>query len=254
MSLVGSCPECGAALPVVRWPTSWRQILWGGWTCKRCGAEVDRWGRKVGQAGVPRQSWTRDDSSTTDRPARLTLSDARLRELRPDLYDPDQRFQEFVGLEFPFRTYLGEALRDGEACAAVVVTARPLRVAAYSSTLDRIAMLAFDDDLGLTDAHGLRPGSRLVTVNSYRREAEPDVDIFLPADHAGYWTGFAPLLADFLTDDAARLAELKASIPEPEWARAARLGTLYLNRFPGLARDGRPIHSFVPARPRAEAE
>jgi hypothetical protein len=43
----GRCPECGEALPSVRVPTNRRQMLWGGWTCKKCGCEIDKTGKKV---------------------------------------------------------------------------------------------------------------------------------------------------------------------------------------------------------------
>ena len=43
-----SCPECRASLPQVRLPTSLRQALWGGYTCNKCGCEIDKWGRKIG--------------------------------------------------------------------------------------------------------------------------------------------------------------------------------------------------------------
>jgi hypothetical protein len=42
-----SCPNCKAELPQVRIPTSFRQGLWGGNTCPNCGAEVDKWGRRL---------------------------------------------------------------------------------------------------------------------------------------------------------------------------------------------------------------
>jgi hypothetical protein len=229
-------------LPVVRRPTSLRQALWGGWTCKNCGAEVDRWGRKVGQAGHARRSWTHDDSVTAPRPAGLSLSDAKLKHLRPDLYGLWHRVGSATGLLFPFRLHVQEQLRGGNACAAVVVSVRPLRVAAHAGIFDRIAMLDFDDGLGLAEGYRLRPGSRLITANSYGREPAPDYDLFLPRDHEGPWNGLQPLIADFVTDDAGRLDALKAEIPDPEWQRTARLGEHYLRRFPGLARDGRPIH------------
>jgi hypothetical protein len=41
------CPECGEQLPRFRSPANARQGLWGGWTCPKCGCEVDRRGRKV---------------------------------------------------------------------------------------------------------------------------------------------------------------------------------------------------------------
>ncbi len=39
------CPNCGYQLPKVRTPESLKQALWGGWTCKQCGAEVNKWGK-----------------------------------------------------------------------------------------------------------------------------------------------------------------------------------------------------------------
>jgi hypothetical protein len=41
------CPECGKRAPLIRDPRNWRQMLWGGWTCARCGVEFDKWGREV---------------------------------------------------------------------------------------------------------------------------------------------------------------------------------------------------------------
>jgi hypothetical protein len=41
------CPECGTPAPKVRKPANRRQMLWGGWTCPKCGCELDRRGRKV---------------------------------------------------------------------------------------------------------------------------------------------------------------------------------------------------------------
>jgi hypothetical protein len=38
------CPRCHSRQPIIRIPTSWRQFWWGGWTCKACGCEVDKWG------------------------------------------------------------------------------------------------------------------------------------------------------------------------------------------------------------------
>jgi hypothetical protein len=41
------CPDCGDPLPKTRKPANRKQMLWGGWTCPKCGCEVDRKGRKV---------------------------------------------------------------------------------------------------------------------------------------------------------------------------------------------------------------
>jgi len=42
-----NCPRCNADIPPIRAPTSFRQMLWGGWTCSNCGLELDRKGSPV---------------------------------------------------------------------------------------------------------------------------------------------------------------------------------------------------------------
>lgn len=44
---VTSCSHCGHRLPAIRKPSNLRQILWGGWTCSSCGAELNKSGRKL---------------------------------------------------------------------------------------------------------------------------------------------------------------------------------------------------------------
>lgn len=41
------CPGCGALMPRVRKPANTRQMLWGGWTCPKCGVEMDRKGTRL---------------------------------------------------------------------------------------------------------------------------------------------------------------------------------------------------------------
>jgi hypothetical protein len=38
-------PRCGTVLPAIRRPANVRQFMWGGWTCKQCSAEFDKWGQ-----------------------------------------------------------------------------------------------------------------------------------------------------------------------------------------------------------------
>jgi hypothetical protein len=40
------CPSCGAPQPMIRLPTSMREMLWGGSTCKSCACEIDKWGNR----------------------------------------------------------------------------------------------------------------------------------------------------------------------------------------------------------------
>ena len=53
------CPRCGEEVPAIRKPTSVRQALWGGWTCNKCGCEMDKRGveiqKKAESAYVPEQ-------------------------------------------------------------------------------------------------------------------------------------------------------------------------------------------------------
>jgi len=37
------CPKCGTPFPSIRIPKNYRQFMWGGWTCKNCGEEFDKW-------------------------------------------------------------------------------------------------------------------------------------------------------------------------------------------------------------------
>ena len=48
MKLTANCPKCNTPAPSVRIPTSFHQLLWGGWTCKKCGINMDRNGEEIG--------------------------------------------------------------------------------------------------------------------------------------------------------------------------------------------------------------
>jgi hypothetical protein len=41
-----SCPRCGTPAPLIRKPASKEEMLWGGWTCRNCGAKLDKYGRE----------------------------------------------------------------------------------------------------------------------------------------------------------------------------------------------------------------
>ena len=42
-----NCKRCGAKLPYQRTPRNFRQLMWGGWTCSNCGAELDSSGNEL---------------------------------------------------------------------------------------------------------------------------------------------------------------------------------------------------------------
>ncbi|MGY8642263.1 MAG: hypothetical protein ACKVJU_14370 [Verrucomicrobiales bacterium] len=85
-------------------------------------------------------------------------------------------------------------------------------IAAYTDDLDCVAMLRFQDSLNLVDHFGLRKGSQLLTVNYYSRSSEVDQDLFPGPLDSGSWTGFEPIIADFLTTDLDQLANRKGTI------------------------------------------
>ncbi|MFT4698537.1 MAG: transposase-like protein [Flavobacteriaceae bacterium] len=41
------CPTCNEKQPIVRKPLNQRQIMFGGYTCKNCGSEMDKYGTKI---------------------------------------------------------------------------------------------------------------------------------------------------------------------------------------------------------------
>ena len=48
-----TCPYCHAELPAFRWPSSFRQAIFGGWTCSICTTKVDKWGREIRHDAAP---------------------------------------------------------------------------------------------------------------------------------------------------------------------------------------------------------
>jgi hypothetical protein len=242
---VSECVDCGTPMPLIRKPATWRQALWGGWTCPRCGSEYDRWSRKIGEAGAPRRTQTLDDSTRAAQPGGVALSDAKLRRLRPDLYGLGHRLRAAVGLDFPWLVFFREHLQNGDSRAAVVVSLRPLLVAAFTDELDCIALLEFPEEFA--SEYALRDGTRLLTVNTYKRREEYDADLIPGPDNTQNWSGFQPIIAEFVSDDRKRIERRKAQISDAEWQRAYAMGKAYMKRRPGVWRDGRPGHSFEPA-------
>lgn len=146
------------------------------------------------------------------------------------------------------RLLIEEALDWGERRAAVVVQQHPLRIAAYSRPFDAVVLLHFT--LPEVISQHLRLGSRLLSVNLYRRKpgADPDPDLSAGPRAKRPTDNFVPYIADFLTGDTKRLALRKAEISEAEWQHTAALGRAYLAKHPDLARDGRPTRCGIPAR------
>jgi hypothetical protein len=108
-----------------------------------------------------------------------------------------------------------------------------------------VALLRFPD--ALVQRYGLREGTRLLTVNLYGEDVESGMDLTPGPGNTGNWSTFHPIIAEFVSEDAAGIQRRKQQIPEDEWKRAYALGKQYLQHRPGVARDGRPGCSAVPA-------
>ncbi len=124
--------------------------------------------------------------------------------------------------------------------AAVVVSAEPAVVAVTCVGFDHVVLLR------LPETNRLAAGDRLLSCNGYETNDSPQSDIrHGPRSfHVRNWVW--PVLADPLTDDAARLAALKAEVRGAEWERVRRLGEERLAAG-DRPRDGRPWLARVEA-------
>lgn len=188
---------------------------------------------------APRRSRFHDDSTTASDPGGVTVSDARLRRLCPELYGLRARAKARR-----FREIIIEHMEVGDSRAAVVVRLDPLLVAAYSDELDCVAMLRFPPD---ASEEPLEIGSRLLTVNTYWRGDSYAADLDPGPLHEDRYVDFHPIIADFICADSHRVEHRKNEIAEEEWTRAQTLGTEYCVAHPGIWRDGSPSRSHRPA-------
>ncbi|HTU19643.1 MAG TPA: hypothetical protein VMG10_16400 [Gemmataceae bacterium] len=77
------CTQCGTPMPMMfRKPTSWRQAMWGGWTCAECGFELDKWGRPIeGQDAPAKWNVLRAVEEVEKKGQRPPPRDERIREM-----------------------------------------------------------------------------------------------------------------------------------------------------------------------------
>lgn len=140
---------------------------------------------------------------------------------------------------------LARHLLLGDARAAVVISARPHLVAAYTDELDAVAVVRVP---GLCrQLVPLDVGARLITVNLYRDFGPPATDVQDGPRSTGSYVDFCPIIAAFVSRDHQRMDKLKSDIEPWEWKRAARMGSYWLEMHGAArARDGRPGWSVVP--------
>jgi hypothetical protein len=140
-----------------------------------------------------------------------------------------------------------EQLLFGDSRAAVVITTSPLLIAAYTDEMDCVVLLRFSHRF--VSEYDLKPGSRLITVNTYvySGDGSYENDLKLGPEAGDHYENFMPFIADFLTDDVERLAQRKSEISEDEWQRTKEMGRKYLGDNYASPRDGRPCWSVLPA-------
>jgi hypothetical protein len=178
-----------------------------------------------------------DDTTAASDPGGVTLSDQKLRLLHPELFGLRSIFHKNAR---HYREVIAEHMLLGDSRAAVVMSAYPLLVAAYSDDLDCAAVLLFHSRL--TDLYRLDVGARLLTVNTYERGDAVAPDLWRGPAAASPWTNFMPVIADFVSDDSGRIEYRKRQISAREWRRAWECGEEYRRRNPLSARDGRPLY------------
>jgi hypothetical protein len=198
-----------------------------------------------------------DDSTYATLPGELSLSDAKLRLLQPELFGEGTFLcgancaKNHPAAEM--REFIAEHMQLGCASAAVVLSLDPVLVAAYACDLDGVVLLVFPR--AFAEEHRLQVGSRLLTVNTFERmnfessgELAYACDI-IPGPRRTDWSNFAPFIGEFMSDDAEGIAARKAAIDEQTWQRARELGEERVKTLGALtARDGRPTKAGVPTR------
>lgn len=196
------------------------------------------------------QTETLNDDTFASDPGRITVSESMVSRFHPELYRKRWTLfgliDQYSEQQKSDQTRLREHLLMGDSRAAVVMSIKPLIVAAYTEDIDCVALLRFPDRL--VKEHKLRLGSRLLTVNLYG-DGEMDIDLWHGpvSDHS--WTGFTPVIADFVTEDKERLRVRKSTIAETEWKRAEQAFHEYIERNGHVARDGSPLYSWDPVKP-----
>jgi hypothetical protein len=195
---------------------------------------------------------TLNDETCAGEPGQVSLSKERLKALQPELFRRGGLDKLLGPVEDSkrrwWKTHCQEHLQHGDSRAAVVISVKPtLLVAAFTDELDCVALMRFPRRLVAEEE--LEVGSRLLTVNTYssfKDQPEPAEDLILGPGAGDRWANVSPLIADFLTEDRARVAARKAEIPESEWARCQELGEEW-HAAKRPARDGRPVLAHVPA-------
>jgi hypothetical protein len=203
---------------------------------------------------------TIDNSSRSSDPVFINLSDAKMFQFHPGIYQKDITGGLFQVLTFwktlhrpyvPVHPVLNtrhqEHLLCGDSRAAMVVSINPLLIAAYTDEFDCIAMLKFANKL--VREYNLKVFDRLLTINLYMPEGTFAEDLkHGPASYHRYFN-FTPFIAEFLSDDLNQIELRKTQILEAEWERTKYLAEEYIAKNgKSKVRDGSPLYCSEPAK------
>ena len=192
-------------------------------------------------------------------PGNLTVSDFKLKMLRPDIYGLGGGFKRMlskVGIGFSARDMIAAILAVGDTQPATVISMRPLLVSAYSDDFDAVAIL--DIPGALKDVYGLKLGTRLLTCCFYGPDDRIQNDITPGPGYPKRWQIFMPVLADITSGDYHQIRRHKRRFSEDDWHKTWYMGLEYRKKRPGWVRFGLPglsmVEAFSPSNAREAAK
>ena len=134
--------------------------------------------------------------------------------------------------------YVTRVLRGGDTQPALVCSADPFLVSAYSDEMDAVVMLEFPKELRVR--YGLSVGSRLVTSNFYAPGSGSNIsdDIFIGEGYLKRYRNFIPIVQLFLASDDEWIRSRIFLFDKERWDRVEALTKDHLEKHPGITRQG----------------
>ena len=171
---------------------------------------------------------------------------------------PELRAEENVLVtEELYRDVTKESIRYGDINPAKVLRHNPFVVSVYSSSLDCVVNLNFPMKLGERLQQKYQVNQKLLSVNSYMREAESgyaedgqiEIDLIEGEKSNGFWKNVLPVITDFITHDKDRFIinyYQDEMIKQEEWTRLNEKTNVYFEKFPSGCRLGFLIYHRYP--------
>ena len=175
-----------------------------------------------------------DPNSFAENPGGICLSDKKFEQVKKLLGS------DFISSVYvkPHKKRINEYLKMGDTQPALVCSASPLIIAAYSDEMDAVIMLTFPDELA--KQYDLSEGTRLVTSNVYSYIGLSGIakDIFIGEDYLNRYSDFIPVVSLFLSDDELYLKNRTEIFSEEIWQRVTEKAQKYSAEHPTLKRNG----------------